>query len=112
MADGPKDIDPDVQVALRDLMQDDYPLLLQTFRTDALKRLAQLSASIENEDWEAFRQAAHSFKGSCGNMGAQALQQACEVAETAGGNADAPAARSSYLELRRLFLRVDLLLAS
>ena len=71
------DLDPDVQTMLRDLMQDDYGSLLQTFLQDTDRRLCQLHESLHRRNWEDFRQAAHSFKGSCGNMGALALSLAC-----------------------------------
>lgn len=108
MPEGAQDLDPRVQSALRELMQDDYPLLLETFVQDAHKRLGALASSLEAREWEAFRQAAHSFKGSCGNMGALALHQACERAEQAGLSGDAEAASQSYLDIRRLYQRVQL----
>lgn len=106
MPDLPYDIDPDVQNALRELMQDDYALLIETFSRDSQKRLAQLRLSLQAQDWDDFRQTAHSFKGSCGNMGALALQQACEEAERAGIAADPEAARASYEKVQQSFERV------
>lgn len=110
MADLPIDIDPSVQDALRELMQGDYALLIETFNRDAHKRLAQLRSCLDGGDWDGFRQAAHSFKGSCGNMGAIALQQACEEAEFAGLQADARAAQCSYDKVQYCFQRVAPLL--
>ncbi|WOD12429.1 Hpt domain-containing protein [Pseudomonas sp. NyZ704] len=108
MPDLPMDLDPVVQSTLRELMQDDYPLLLDTFIQDGKKRLATLASSLERQHWDTFRQAAHSFKGSCGNMGAEALQYACERAEQAGLHGDAEVASQCYLEMRELFQRVQL----
>lgn len=108
MPEPPMDLDPDVQSALRELMQEDYPLLLDTFSQDASKRLATLANSLEQQCWDSFRQAAHSFKGSCGNMGAIALQQACEHAEQAALRADVEMASQCYLDIVRLFKRVQL----
>ena len=84
MADRKPDMDVTVQQGLRELMQDDYPLLLETFLADAGKRLRQLHDALAQGDMNAYRQAAHSFKGSAGNMGALALEQACLDAEAAG----------------------------
>jgi HPt (histidine-containing phosphotransfer) domain-containing protein len=106
MPDLPHDIDPDVHTALRELMQDDYPLLIETFRKDSQKRLAQLRLSLHAQDWDDFRQTAHSFKGSCGNMGALALQQACEEAERAGSTANPQAAQASYEKVQHSFERI------
>lgn len=108
MPELPEDLDPVVQSTLRELMQDDYPLLLDTFIQDGNKRLATMASSLECQNWDAFRQAAHSFKGSCGNMGAEALQRVCDRAEQAAGRGDVEVASQSYLELCELFQRVQL----
>ena len=59
-----------------------------------------------SQDWDDFRQTAHSFKGSCGNMGALALQQACEEAERAGSTANPQAAQASYEKVQHSFERI------
>ncbi|EZQ19237.1 histidine kinase [Halopseudomonas bauzanensis] len=100
------DLDPDVQTMLRDLMQDDYRSLLRTFLQDTDRRLCQLHDSLARKNWEAFRQAAHSFKGSCGNMGALALSKACQQAEEAAHNADAAAAAYICDLIDHLCLRI------
>lgn len=110
MSDLTMDIDPSVQDALRELMQDDYPLLLETFSRDARTRLARLRVSLKARDWDDFRQTAHSFKGSCGNMGATALHDACEAAEQAALAGDAEAAQHSYERIEQSFQRVAPLL--
>jgi HPt (histidine-containing phosphotransfer) domain-containing protein len=110
MPELPMDIDPTVQSALRELMQEDYALLLDTFSQDALARLARLRISLDANDWETFRQTAHSFKGSCGNMGALALQQACEEAECAALVKDSRAAQISYEKITQGFHRLSPLL--
>lgn len=100
------DLDPAVQDMLRDLMQDDYQALLQTFLQDTDRRLCQLHENLDRHNWEGFRQAAHSFKGSCSNMGALALREACERAEDAALNADPVAAAQVCALLDRLSLRI------
>ncbi len=106
------DFDPSVQDALRDLMQDDYRLLVETFLTDALRRLTDLREALSAERWDAFRQSAHSFRGSCGNMGALALEQACCAAERAGLEHDAAAAECALSELELLHARIVPLMRS
>jgi len=107
MSDHLPDIDHAALDALRELMQDDYPLLLETFLTDANLRLSQLSAALQSEDIEAFRQAAHSFKGSCGNMGALALENACLDGELAALKGDLAAAKVSYSNILACSSRVQ-----
>jgi len=59
----------------------------------------------------AYRQAAHSFKGSAGNMGALALEQACLDAEAAGVAGDQQVAASVLIEIEQAFDRLQPLLA-
>ncbi|MFZ2288730.1 MAG: Hpt domain-containing protein [Halopseudomonas yangmingensis] len=97
------DLDPAVQENLRELMQDDYLLLLDTFIIDAEKRLGQLRTFLASGDLESFRRCAHSFKGSSGNMGALALQQVCTLAEQAGIHGDAGAAGDALERIEQCY---------
>lgn len=106
------DLDPGVQNALRELMQDDYRLLVETFMNDALRRLTDMREALLAGRWDAFRQSAHSFRGSCGNMGALALEQTCSVAERAGLEGDAAAAEDALAELELLHSRIVPLMRS
>lgn len=110
MADRKPDMDVTLQQGLRELMQDDYPLLLETFLADADKRLRQLHDALGQGDMNAYRQAAHSFKGSAGNMGALALEQACLDAEAAGVAGDRQAAAGLLVEVEQAFERLRPLL--
>ncbi|MEH6566118.1 MAG: Hpt domain-containing protein [Halopseudomonas sp.] len=107
MSDQLPDVDNAALEALRELMQEDYPLLLETFLGDAKLRLSQLREALVNEDLEAYRQAAHSFKGSCGNMGALALERACLNAENAALQGDTADASYCYSRIRERFTRLQ-----
>lgn len=100
------DIDPTVQDALRELMRDDYQLLVETFLADARRRLADLRQAQATQAWDAFRQSAHSFRGSCANMGALALEQACHQAERAGIEVNPEQAASALADLEQLHSRI------
>jgi histidine phosphotransfer protein HptB len=95
-------LDPAVQEALRDVMRDDYDLLVETFLEDIRRRIGQLEQSLQMQDWTAFGQTAHSLRGSCGNMGALAMQHHCELAEVAATQADDIGARQALDALKRL----------
>lgn len=110
MADRKPDMDVSVQQGLRELMQDDYSLLLETFVADAGHRMRQMHDALGASDLDAFRQAAHSFKGSCGNMGALALEQACLEAEGAGVAGDSQAAHAHLATIEQAFERLKPLL--
>ncbi|NKQ11853.1 MULTISPECIES: Hpt domain-containing protein [unclassified Pseudomonas] len=77
-------LDSSVLATLQDVMEAEYPVLLDTFLTDSEERLLLLQSACRNGDGEDLRQAAHSFKGSCSNMGATLLAELCrELEETA-----------------------------
>jgi len=71
-------IDQKVLSDLRDVMEEGYLQLVQTFLEDSERRLAQLHAAKSAEELGI---AAHSFKGSSSNMGAVALAALCQLLE-------------------------------
>lgn len=78
-------LDSAVLAALQDVMGDEYPLLLDTYLADSEERL---------------RLAAHSFKGSCSNMGAPMLTALCKQLEEVGR-------RESLAEAPELIERIE-----
>lgn len=69
---------------LREIMGDDFPLLIDTFVNDSRVRFADLDSALSSGDGESFRRAAHSFKGSAGNLGAKHLTELCRQLEQIG----------------------------
>ena len=77
-------LDSSVLGTLQEVMEAEYPVLLDTFLVDSEERLRLLQAACRSGHAENLRQAAHSFKGSCSNMGAALLAELCrEMEETA-----------------------------
>lgn len=74
-------LDNNVLTALQDVMEDEYPVLLDTFLADSDERLRSLQHALQAMDAQALRLAAHSFKGSCSNMGAPLLAGLCKQLE-------------------------------
>ena len=66
-------LDQEIIAELQDLMGDDIELLVNTFIDDSFVRLESLDKFTLKQDGEELRKAAHSFKGSCANVGASAL---------------------------------------
>lgn len=79
----PVHIDQAVLDMLREVMLDEFHVLLQTFILDSEERLQLIQQSFEQQDMWSLRQAAHSFKGSCSNMGAVFLASLCQQLEDA-----------------------------
>ncbi|WP_150306119.1 Hpt domain-containing protein [Pseudomonas saliphila] len=106
MLENPPDLDPSVQASLKELMQDNYEVLVEIFLSDTEMRLGLLRSYLLTENWQDYRQTAHSLRGSCGNIGAPALHQAAAQAEQAGAEADSQAALVAFERLVQLFERV------
>lgn len=75
-------LDSVVLANLQEVMENQYPDLLAAFLLDSSERLQALYAALDQADAEALRRAAHSFKGSCSNLGATRLTALCEELET------------------------------
>lgn len=72
-------LDPEVLSGLQEVMEGEYPKLLDTFLDDSQKRVEALRKA--RGDAQALGRIAHSFKGSSGNLGAVRLAQLCQRLE-------------------------------
>lgn len=70
-------IDSETITMLKDVMEDDFQELINTFLDDSRARIPLLREELASGDTEALRHTAHSLKGSSGNLGATALSQLC-----------------------------------
>jgi HPt (histidine-containing phosphotransfer) domain-containing protein len=77
-------LDHEALTELRDVMGDEFNILINTFLEDADERLRQITEAARAEDAASFRKVAHSFKGSSINIGAPILADCCFAAEQAG----------------------------
>jgi HPt (histidine-containing phosphotransfer) domain-containing protein len=69
-----KHLDPDVLSALREVMEDGFSTLVDTFLADSEARLRLLRQAHTAAQ---LTETAHSFKGSSSNMGAVRLAELC-----------------------------------
>ncbi|MCF5713237.1 Hpt domain-containing protein [Pseudomonas tremae] len=76
-------LDYSVLNALQEVMEDEYPTLLDVFLKDSEQRIVQLRQAVEtgNMDLQELSLTAHSFKGSSSNMGALRLSDLCRQLE-------------------------------
>lgn len=83
-------IDMTALAELKEVMEDEFPVLINTYLTDSVLRIAAIKEALGKNDPEELRRAAHSFKGSCGNIGALPLSELCKDLEQKGrdGNLD------------------------
>jgi HPt (histidine-containing phosphotransfer) domain-containing protein len=95
---------------LCDVMGDEYSLLLETFLLDSEERLGLLLESSRIGDAQAMRLAAHSFKGSCSNMGALLLASLCKELEELARRERLDATAEVLEQVQREFAIVRILL--
>lgn len=57
--------------------------LIRMFLEDAPTKVASMRTGLERQDWHMVEKAAHSLKGSSGNLGAELVQHLCEDLQNA-----------------------------
>ncbi|NIB43202.1 Hpt domain-containing protein [Pseudomaricurvus alkylphenolicus] len=70
-------VDTETLAMLKEVMEDDFNNLINTFLDDARQRLPLLREQLAASDYEALRRTAHSLKGSSSNLGAMPLSELC-----------------------------------
>lgn len=96
-------LDPDVLSALREVMEDDFSTLIDTFLADSEERLQQLTVAV---DAARILETAHSFKGSSSNMGAIRLAELCHDLEQQAKEQNPSGIKTLISEITREFALV------
>ncbi len=99
-------LDEEALAELRDVMEDEFDILIQTYISDSRERIQALHQALSNNDPDAFSKTAHSFKGSSINIGASLLGDLCMRAEKAGREGRLGDARALVPDLETEFLTV------
>lgn len=105
-------LDQSVLVSLQDVMGEEYPVLLDTFMVDSDERVRCIHQALSAQDPQALRLAAHSFKGSCSNMGAPLLARLCKDLEEEARRERLDDAPELVEQIEREFAIVRILLKS
>lgn len=74
-------LDSEMLNELKEIMEDDFSSLLETFLVESEKQYKAVQAAWQNQNMDELRRAAHTLKGSCGNIGAMPLRDICEGLE-------------------------------
>lgn len=69
---------------LKEVMEEDFEVLLSTYLSDSAVRIRALRVALESNSPEEYAKTAHSLKGSCINIGAMKLGRYCSIAENDG----------------------------
>ena len=97
----PDDARPAIDV-LKSVGGDDMvAMLMRTFVQFADERIAKLLEEAENGRWEEVASIAHAIKSSARQLGANALSDACGIAESAGRSGDAAATSAGVAAIQR-----------
>ena len=81
-------IDMDALNELKGIMGEDYSVLIDTFINDSVLRLEAIDKAIVKADPTEIRMAAHTFKGSAGNLAATRLAMLCRTLEEKGSSGE------------------------
>lgn len=100
-------VDHDTLAGLQEVMEDDFSQLIETYITDSLSRLTSLQRALVDNDCDAVRRAAHSFKGSCSNIGAAMLVNLCQNIEHAAADGNLSGLECQLVELQSEFHQVQ-----
>ena len=77
-------VDVDTLNMLKEIMEDGFSNLLETYLSDSKIRIEEIRKALAAGDSDTVRRAAHSLKGSSGNLGANALAAICLNIENRG----------------------------
>ena len=79
----PSIVDATVFSELQDVLGDDLADLFAEFLEDAPVLINQINEALESGSTDALRHAAHTLKGSSGNLGINGLSSHCQALERA-----------------------------
>lgn len=105
-------IDPAVIETLREVMEDNFTLLLETYLADASERIEKLKPLQLSADADAIRKLAHSLKGSSSNLGALHLAELCLRLEEKGRTGNLQGIELDVAAIKTEFTRVNSVLRS
>ena len=105
-------LDYDTLNTLKQVMEDDFALLIDTFVQDSTDRIRTLHDVIQGTEADLIRRAAHSFKGSSSNIGAPRLSALCSALEKKALANNFEGLGSDLDEIEREFAQVLVLLRS
>ena len=75
-------VDSGLLAELQALMEDDFPVLLETYLRESAEQFRLAREALASDDRETLRRCAHSLKGSSANIGAVALAAVCATLES------------------------------
>jgi histidine phosphotransfer protein HptB len=81
-------LDLDALAELKDIMEEEFVMLLETYLVDADLKIAELAKAVVQQDAKAITSLAHSLKGASSNVSAVQLASLCKTLEHKGRDND------------------------
>lgn len=102
----------EVLTTLQDVMDDQFPVLISTFLTDSDDRIRLLQRALAAQDKDTVWRQAHSFKGSCNNLGAERLAELCHHMEVRGRAGELDGLEQVLVSVQEEFVKLKVTLNS
>jgi len=99
-------IDTETVEELRELMEEDFDILIQTYLRDSSVRMEELKALLDGDDSDKARNVAHILKGSSSNIGAPDISAIAAKMEDSAKNGDMDTFKSLYPEAEAQYQEV------
>lgn len=102
----------EVLTTLQEVMDDQFPVLINTFLSDSEERIRLLQRALAARDNDTVWRQAHSFKGSCNNLGAERLAELCQSMEDRGRSAELDGLEQELVSIQEEFAKLKVTLNS
>lgn len=89
--------------SLKEIMGKDFGLLIDTYRNDFQQRLCCMVKAVAEQNVDELCKAAHSLKGSSGNLGAHTVEQLCRALEADARSGDIDHANCLVSRIRSIY---------
>lgn len=99
-------VDVEALAELKDIMEDDFDILIDTFVSDSESKINTLSDIIAAADAEELRKVAHSLKGSSSNVCAAQFSEYARQLEHMGKEGTTEGAQQVFDQLKAEFSNV------
>jgi HPt (histidine-containing phosphotransfer) domain-containing protein len=100
-------IDFDAINELKEMLEDEFPELIETYTRDVTAKLKLLGDAIDQADSDAVRKIAHSMKGASVNIGILKYGEICNTLESAAIAEQNQDYQSSFERLQQEFIFVE-----
>ncbi|MCP5335030.1 MAG: Hpt domain-containing protein [Oceanospirillaceae bacterium] len=99
-------LDLDALAELKDIMEEEFVMLLETYIVDADKKIIELADAVTKKDPKAITSVAHSLKGASSNVSAVNLAGMCKTLEHKGRDNDLTDLEACYQRIKDEYVHV------